>query len=90
MRLAFDPAPPPSRSSTLRMNIARNANGQFAYITVGGLNEIQVSRTDDFTKVATIPVGRLQQQASNRSTPTCWRSPRIPTASASSTPWPAS
>ena len=31
----------------------------FAYITVGGLNEIQVYRTDDFSKVATIPVGKL-------------------------------
>ena len=31
----------------------------FAYVTVGGLNEIQVYRTDDFSKVATIPVGKL-------------------------------
>jgi YVTN family beta-propeller protein len=37
----------------------RNAQGQFAYVTVGGLNEVQVFRTDDFSKVATIPVGRL-------------------------------
>ena len=31
----------------------------FAYVTVGGLNEVQVFRTDDFAKVATIPVGKL-------------------------------
>lgn len=35
------------------------ARGQFAYVTVGGLNEVQVYRTDDFSKVATIPVGKL-------------------------------
>jgi YVTN family beta-propeller protein len=37
----------------------RNANGMFAYVTIGGLNEVQVYRTDDFSKVATVPVGRL-------------------------------
>jgi YVTN family beta-propeller protein len=41
------------------VNIVRNANGMFAYITVGGRNEIQVYRTNDFSKVATIPVGKL-------------------------------
>src|ERR1700732_4341476 len=44
---------------TNHVNIVRNANGMFAYVTVGGLNEVQVYRTDDFSKVATIPVGRL-------------------------------
>ena len=44
---------------TNHVNFVRNADGQFAYITVGGLNEVQVFRTDDFTKVATIPVGKL-------------------------------
>jgi DNA-binding beta-propeller fold protein YncE len=44
---------------TNHVNIVRNANGMFAYVTVGGLNEIQVYRTDDFSKVATIPVGEL-------------------------------
>jgi DNA-binding beta-propeller fold protein YncE len=44
---------------TNHVNFVRNANGMFAYVTVGGLNEIQVYRTDDFSKVATIPVGRL-------------------------------
>jgi DNA-binding beta-propeller fold protein YncE len=44
---------------TNHVNIVRNANGMFAYITVGGLNEVQVYRTDNFSKVATIPVGKL-------------------------------
>jgi YVTN family beta-propeller protein len=44
---------------TNHVNIVRNANGQFAYITIGGLNEVLVFRTDDFSKVATIPVGKL-------------------------------
>lgn len=44
---------------TNHVNFADNANGKFAYVTVGGLNEIQVFRRDDFAKVATIPVGKL-------------------------------
>jgi YVTN family beta-propeller protein len=44
---------------TNHVNIVTNSNGTFAYVTVGGLNEVQVFRTSDFTKVATIPVGRL-------------------------------
>jgi YVTN family beta-propeller protein len=44
---------------TNHVNIVRNARGQFAYVTVGGLNEVQVFRTDDFSKVATIEVGKL-------------------------------
>jgi YVTN family beta-propeller protein len=44
---------------TNHVNIVRNANGMFAYVTIGGLNEVQVYRTDDFSKVATIAVGRL-------------------------------
>jgi YVTN family beta-propeller protein len=44
---------------TNHVNIVRNANGMFAYVTLGGLNEVQVYRTDNFTKVATIPVGKL-------------------------------
>jgi YVTN family beta-propeller protein len=31
----------------------------FAYITIGGLNEIKVLRTDNFDQIATIPVGKL-------------------------------
>src|SRR5262249_14224846 len=62
----FDAQPPFSLLKTLdtgpitnHVNIVRNANGMFAYVTVGGLNEIQVFRTDDFSKVATIATGKL-------------------------------
>jgi YVTN family beta-propeller protein len=44
---------------TNHVNFARTPRGQFAYVAVGGLNQVQVFRTDDFQKVATIPVGRL-------------------------------
>src|SRR5438445_10249942 len=44
---------------TNHVNIVRNANGMFAYVTIGGLNEIKVSRTHNFEQVATIPVGKL-------------------------------
>ena len=44
---------------TNHVNFARTAAGQFAYVSVGGLNEVQVYRTDSFEKVATVPVGRL-------------------------------
>ncbi len=44
---------------TNHVNIVRNAKGQFAYVTLGGLNEVEVFRTDDFSPVATIPVGKL-------------------------------
>jgi YVTN family beta-propeller protein len=44
---------------TNHVNIARNANGTFAYVTVGGLNQVKVFRTDDFGQVATISVGSL-------------------------------
>ncbi len=37
----------------------RNIHGQFAYVTVGGLNEVKVFRTDGFSLFATIPVGKL-------------------------------
>jgi YVTN family beta-propeller protein len=44
---------------TNHVNFVRTAKGQFAYVTVGGLNQVQVFKTSDFSKVATIPVGRL-------------------------------
>jgi YVTN family beta-propeller protein len=44
---------------TNHVNIVHNANGTFAYVTIGGLNEVKVFRTDDFSHVATIPVGEL-------------------------------
>jgi YVTN family beta-propeller protein len=44
---------------TNHVNFAKTSAGQLAYVTVGGKNEVQVFRTEDFTKVATIPVGKL-------------------------------
>ncbi len=44
---------------TNHVNIVHNTNGDFAYITVGGLNQVKVYRTDNFEQVATIPVGSL-------------------------------
>jgi YVTN family beta-propeller protein len=62
----FDAQPPFALLKTLdtgpitnHVNIVRNANGMFAYVTIGGLNEIKVFRTDNFEQVATIPVGKL-------------------------------
>jgi YVTN family beta-propeller protein len=62
----FDARPPFTLLRTLdtgpisnHVNIVRNARGQFAYVTIGGLNEVKVFRTDDFSLVATIPVGKL-------------------------------
>jgi YVTN family beta-propeller protein len=62
----FDAQPPFALMKTLdtgpitnHVNIVRNANGMFAYVTIGGLDEVQVYRTNDFSKVATIPVGKL-------------------------------
>lgn len=44
---------------TNHVNFAHTAKGAFAYVTIGGLNEVKVFRTDDFSQVATIPVGNL-------------------------------
>lgn len=62
----FDARPPFALLKTLdtgpitnHVNIVHNANGMFAYVTVGGLNQVKVFRTDDFSQVATIPVGNL-------------------------------
>ena len=44
---------------TNHVKIVRNSDGTFAYVTVGGLNQVQVFRTDDFSRVTTIPVGKL-------------------------------
>lgn len=44
---------------TNHVNFAHTAKGTFAYVTIGGLNEVKVFRTDDFSEVATIPVGSL-------------------------------
>src|ERR1700726_2409235 len=62
----FDAKPPFTVLKTLdtgpitnHVNFARNGHGQFAYVTIGGLNEVKVFRTDNFEQVATIPVGKL-------------------------------
>ncbi len=44
---------------TNHVNFAKTAKGTFAYVTVGGLNQVQVFDTSNFNKVATIPVGNL-------------------------------
>src|SRR5271170_1615054 len=63
---AFDARPPFTVLKTLdtgpitnHVNFVRNARGQFAYVTIGGLNVVKVFRTDTFEQVATIPVGDL-------------------------------
>jgi YVTN family beta-propeller protein len=62
----FDARPPFALLKTLdtgpltnHVNFAHNAKGTFAYVTVGGLNQVKVFRTTDFEQVATIPVGTL-------------------------------
>jgi YVTN family beta-propeller protein len=62
----FDARPPFTVLKTLdtgpitnHVNIVHNAHGTFAYVTVGGLNEVKVFRTNTFSQVATIPVGPL-------------------------------
>ncbi|MGH6882861.1 MAG: YncE family protein, partial [Hypericibacter sp.] len=64
--MVFDAQPPFSVLTSIdtgpitnHVNFARNAKGLFAYVTVGGLNEVKVFRTDDFSQVAVIPVGKL-------------------------------
>lgn len=44
---------------TNHVNFVANRKGSFAYVTIGGLNVVKVFRTDDFSQVATIPVGKL-------------------------------
>jgi YVTN family beta-propeller protein len=44
---------------TNHVNFAHTKQGTFAYVTIGGLNQVKVFRTDDFSQVAAIPVGKL-------------------------------
>ncbi len=59
----FDARPPFNLIKTIEttnhVNFARTAKGTFAYVTIGGTNEVKVFRTDDFSQVATIAVGKL-------------------------------
>jgi len=62
----FDAHPPFALLKTLEtgpitnhVNFVSRTSGNLAYVTVGGLNQVQVFRTSDFEKIATIAVGRL-------------------------------
>jgi YVTN family beta-propeller protein len=44
---------------TNHVNLVQTPRGQFAYVTIGGLNQVKVFRTTDFEQVTTIPVGDL-------------------------------
>jgi YVTN family beta-propeller protein len=44
---------------TNHVNLVRTPRGQFAYVTIGGLNQVKAFRTDNFEQVATIQVGDL-------------------------------
>ncbi|MEI9982959.1 MAG: hypothetical protein WDN69_06940 [Aliidongia sp.] len=44
---------------TNHVNFAKTAKRLFAYVTIGGLNQVKVFRAEDFEPVATIPVGNL-------------------------------
>jgi YVTN family beta-propeller protein len=64
--MVFDARPPFSVLKSIdtgpitnHVNFVRNAEGTFAYVTIGGLNEVKVFRTDGFSQIATIPVGKL-------------------------------
>jgi YVTN family beta-propeller protein len=64
--MVFNARPPFSVLTTIEtgpitnhVNFARTSQGSFAYVTVGGLNEVKVFRTEDFSPVATIPTGKL-------------------------------
>jgi YVTN family beta-propeller protein len=64
--MVFDARPPFAVINSLdtgpitnHVNFANTPKGLFAYVSVGGLNEIKVFRTDDFSQVAVIAVGKL-------------------------------
>ena len=64
--MVFDARPPfavlkvlDTGAITNHVNIVRTAKGQFAYITIGGSNEVKVFETDGFGQVASIAVGSL-------------------------------
>ena len=44
---------------TNHVNFVQTPRGQFAYVTIGGLNQVKAFRTSDFEQVATIAVGDL-------------------------------
>ena len=48
---------------TNHVNLVQTPRGQFAYVTIGGLNQVKVFRTTDFEQVTTISVGDLPHGA---------------------------
>src|SRR5262249_6806436 len=44
---------------TNHVNFVRTPRGQFAYVTIGGTNQVKAFRTSDFQLVATVAVGEL-------------------------------
>ena len=66
--VAFDAHPPFAILKTIdtgpitnHVNFARNANGLFAYVTVGGLNEVQAFRTEASLCPRTLPRAERQR-----------------------------
>jgi YVTN family beta-propeller protein len=64
--VAFDARPPfgilkllDTGPITNHVNFARTAKSMFAYVSVGGLNEVKIFRTSDFQQVGTVQVGKL-------------------------------
>lgn len=64
--VAFSALPPFEILKTLdtgpitnHVNFVRTSKGQFAYVSIGGLNTIKVFRTDTFAEVAAIHVGNM-------------------------------
>jgi YVTN family beta-propeller protein len=64
--MIFDAKPPFSVIRALEtgpitnhVNFAATKQGILAFVTVGGLNQVKVFRTDDFSQIATIAVGKL-------------------------------
>jgi len=64
--MVFDARPPFAVLKTMdtgpisnHVNFVHTGAGQFAYVTIGGLNQVKVFRTDNFEQVATIEVGDL-------------------------------
>src|ERR1700733_11814562 len=62
----FDARPPFALLKTLdtgpitnHVNFIQTPQGALAYVTIGGLNQVKVFRTDDFSQVAAIAVGSL-------------------------------
>ncbi len=64
---------------TNHVNIVRTKAGQFAYVTIGGLNHVKVFRTDDFSQSRTFPRALPPTvsgpRAMERGSMSAWRTP---------------